>query len=96
MLTPKQRAYLRSLASQQDAVFQIGKSGITPQLITQLYDVLEARELIKITVLKNSGIIPADALAQLAEKTGSEPVACIGNKIILYKKSRENQKIFLS
>jgi len=95
MLTTKQRAQLRALANPLPAIFQIGKGGIGNQLITQLYEAFEARELIKITVLNNTDFTAREACRTIAERTGSEPVQCIGNKFVLYKKSREHQKIFL-
>ena len=51
-MTSKQRAYLRGLANSIDAIFQVGKSGITENQIQQLKDALVARELIKISVLE--------------------------------------------
>ena len=54
-MTSKQRAYLRGLANSIDPIFQIGKSGLSENLLKQLDDALEARELIKINVLENSG-----------------------------------------
>ncbi len=48
-MTSKQRAYLRGLANTMDPIFQIGKTGLSDNLVKQLSDALEARELIKIT-----------------------------------------------
>ena len=53
-MTSKDRAYLRSLANSIEPVFQVGKSGITDNLIKQVNDALEARELIKLTVLETA------------------------------------------
>ena len=49
-MTSKQRAYLRSLANSIDPIFQIGKAGLSENLLKQLDDAIEARELIKINV----------------------------------------------
>ena len=95
MITTKQRAYLRSLANREEALYQIGKNGITDNLLKTLSDALESRELIKITVLKNSGLTAREACEEIVSKTGSEPVQCIGNRLVIYKKSRKHQKIFL-
>lgn len=95
MITSKQRAKLRELANPLDSIFQIGKGGIGEHFITQLYDALEARELVKVNVLNTAGFTAREACRETAERTGSEPVQCIGNKFVLYKKSREHQKIFL-
>lgn len=95
MLTPKQRSYLRSLATNMDPIFQVGKGGINDNLIKQVNDALEARELIKLSTLKTSPITAADACATLAGATGAEAVFSIGNRLVLYREARENKKIFL-
>ncbi|MCI9017150.1 MAG: ribosome assembly RNA-binding protein YhbY [Clostridia bacterium] len=94
-MTSKQRAYLRSLSNKLEAIFQIGKNGLNSNLIKQINDALEARELIKITVLETA---PNDinSLAQLlSSSTNSVLVQIIGNKIILYRPKRKQPKIEL-
>ena len=94
-MTSKQRAYLRGLANTIDAIFQIGKSGISDNLITQLSDALEARELIKISVLETA---PADVKTlgvEIAEATNSTLVQTVGNKITLYRPRKKDSKIVL-
>jgi RNA-binding protein len=95
MLTPKQRSYLRSLATDMDPIFQIGKGGINPNLIKQVDDALEARELIKLAALKTSPVEAREACERLAAATGAEAVFSIGNRLVLYRESKENKKIFL-
>ena len=95
-MTSKQRAYLRSLANSLDAIFQIGKGGISDNQITQLKDALEARELIKISVLETA---PANAKIlgeEIAKLTNSTLVQTIGNKITLYKQRTKNSKISIN
>lgn len=94
MLTNKQRAYLRSLSNEIPSIFQVGKAGINQNLIQQINDALEAREIVKINVLKNAPDDADSVCAELSEKTESEPVHVIGNKIVLYKCSKKKQKIF--
>lgn len=94
-MTSKQRAYLKSLASNISAIFQIGKSGISENLINQLNDALEARELIKITVLETAPEAVKDLGNQLSEKTNSTLVQTIGNKIVLYRQKKKDSKIIL-
>jgi Predicted RNA-binding protein containing KH domain, possibly ribosomal protein len=89
MLTVKERAGLRSAAQAIDSIFQIGKNGITENLITDLSAALEARELIKITVLKTADFSAKELIAELADSLGAEPVQAIGNKIVLYRKSEK-------
>ena len=95
MLTSKQTAYLRGLGQSCPAIMQIGKSGITENLIKTVSDALEARELVKLTVLENSGEQPRAILDQLCEALGAEGVACVGRKIVLYRESVENKTIEL-
>ena len=91
-LTSKQRAQLRSLASKEDTIMQIGKSGVTEALIKTVGDALEARELIKLRVLENSGMTVREAAEELAEATRAEVVAVIGTKCILYRESETKKK----
>ena len=95
MLTGKQKRYLRSLANQLSPIFQVGKTGIHENLINQLKDALEKRELIKISVLKNCELDKHDVAEQLSAGTDSEVVQVIGNNIILYKQSVKHQQIEL-
>ncbi len=91
-MTSKQRAILRSEASKLDAIFQIGKGDVNEAAIKSIGDALEARELIKISVLQNSDADPREAAEEIAEKTGSEVVGVIGRKIVLFKVSEKPEK----
>ncbi len=95
MITSKQRAYLRSLATSQTAIMQIGKGGVTENLLKTLSDALEARELIKLHVLENSGEDPKAVLSELAQALGAEPIAATGRKIVLYRRSENKPTIEL-
>ncbi|NLM25913.1 MAG: ribosome assembly RNA-binding protein YhbY [Firmicutes bacterium] len=95
MLTSKQRAYLRSLGNELEAIFQIGKSGITEELLAQLDDALEARELIKVKVLKNCLEEPAEVADQVADGLAAQVVQKIGRSFILYRESVEKKRIEL-
>ena len=94
-MTSKQRAYLRKLANTIDPIFQIGKSGITDEILNQLSNALEARELIKLTVLETSPVKARECANTVAEATNSDVVQVIGSKFILYKQSKENKQIVL-
>ena len=94
-MTSKQRSYLKGLASVMEPVAQIGKSGISPEVTRSVDEALEARELIKISVLKNCFDEPKELGNILAERTRSELVHVIGRKIVLYRASKENPKIVL-
>ena len=91
-MTSKQRSYLKGLAMNIDPIFQIGKSSLTPELTNAIAEALEARELIKITVLKNC-LDDGSSIAQvLSERTHSEVVQVIGRRIVLYKQAKEEAK----
>ena len=94
-MTSKERAYLKGLAMNIDPIFQIGKSSVTPENIEAIREAVDARELIKIHVLKNCLNDPRDIAELLAERTRSQVVQVIGRKIVLYKESRDHKKIFL-
>lgn len=95
MMTSKQRAYLKSLASNLEPVFQIGKASLTPEVTDAVSEAFNNKELIKVAVLKNCFDNP-NAIAQtLAERTHSQVVQVIGKKIVLYKENKDNKKIIL-
>lgn len=89
MLTSKQRAKLRGMASTYDTIFQVGKGGIGDALINQVNDALKARELIKMRVLENSGYTAREAADEISEKTNSDVVQVIGSKFVLYKRNEK-------
>lgn len=94
-MTSKKRAYLKSLASTMEPIYQIGKSGVSPELTKGIDEALEARELIKINVLKNCMDDPKAMAVVLAERTKSQVVQVIGKKIVLYRQSSKNPVIKL-
>lgn len=95
MITSKQRAQLRSLANGIDAIFQIGKNGVDETFLDQVSNALEKRELIKITVLNNSGLEAREASDMICEELGCEGVQAIGNKFVIYRKSSKKPVIEL-
>lgn len=94
-MTSKQRAYLNKLANDIDPIFQVGKNSISPELVSAISEALEARELIKISVLKNCMDDPTEIGITIAERTHSTLVRVVGKKIILYKESKNKKKIEL-
>jgi RNA-binding protein len=89
MLTSKQRARLRGCANKMDTILQVGKDGINHNLVRQVIDALNARELIKLRVLENSPVTAREAAFQLAENTDSESVQVIGTRFVLYKRNKD-------
>lgn len=94
-MTTKQRAYLKSLAMTTEPVMQIGKATLTPEITKAAEEALEARELIKIHVLKNCFADIREIASVLAERTHAEVVQVIGRKIVLYRESATKKRIEL-
>lgn len=97
MINSRQRAQLRGLANSMETIFQVGKSGIGEQLIKQVDDALEARELIKLRTLEASDFTAREAADEIAVRVGADVVQVIGTRFILYRQSskKENRKIVL-
>ncbi|RSD24136.1 ribosome assembly RNA-binding protein YhbY [Mesobacillus subterraneus] len=95
MLTGKQKRFLRSKAHHLNPIFQVGKGGVNDNMIKQIADVLEARELIKVSILQNCEDDKDTVAEQLSRGAKAELVQVIGNTIVLYKESRENKQIVL-
>lgn len=91
MITSKQRAFLRKMANGTEPVFQIGKGGITDEIIYQLSNVLEARELIKVHVLESAMLDIKPTCNEVAKRLGAEPVQAIGSKFVLYKRAEKEK-----
>ena len=94
-MTSKQRAYLRGLASKEDAILHIGKGGMNENIVKQANDALEARELIKLKCLENCELSPLEAANLLAEECSAEGICAIGSKAVLYRRSQKKPKIEL-
>ena len=91
-MTTKQRAYLKGLAMNLDPICQIGKNSMTPEVTKAIQEALDARELIKISVLKNCADDPRALAEVIAERTRSQVVQVIGKKIVLYKEGKDKHK----
>ncbi len=94
-MTSKQRAYLRGLANTMEPIIHVGKDGVNENMIKQLSDALEARELIKGTVLQNCPLTAREAIAELCEGANAEPVQCIGSRFVIYRAREKDPKIVL-
>ncbi len=95
MINAKQRKYLKKLAHSLLPIFQVGKAGVGAALVTSVAEALEARELIKISVLQNSDEDVKETAQKLADGTKAQVVSVIGRKITLYKESENHKKIFI-
>lgn len=94
-MTSKQRAYLMSLASKLNPIFQVGKASLTPELTEAVGECFNNNELIKIGVLKSCLDDPRAIAETMAERTHSQVIQVIGRKIILYKPDKDKPKIEL-
>ncbi len=97
MITSKQRAFLRKSANELKPIFQIGKDGITDEVLNQLALALEARELIKVHILETALLDTKETANLVAEKLKADPVQAIGSKFVIYKRANKekNRKIEL-
>lgn len=93
MLNSKQRSLLRALSNRLDTIMQVGKGGITENLLSTVSDALEARELIKLRVLENSPESARAAANQIAEAVGADVVSVVGTRFVLYRESKKNKKL---
>lgn len=95
MLTGKQKRFLRSKAHHLDPIFQVGKGGVNENLVKQINEALEARELIKVTVLQNCEDDKHVVASKIEEGTRANIVQIIGNTLVFYKESVEHKQIEL-
>jgi len=95
VLTGKQRSYLKSIAHNLDPIFQLGKNGLTENFVKQVDDALNAREIVKISVLKNNVLDPTDVAVELVQRLNAEFVQSIGRRFVIYRESKDNKTIML-
>ncbi|WP_186576517.1 ribosome assembly RNA-binding protein YhbY [Aquibacillus kalidii] len=95
MLTGKQKRFLRAEAHHLNPIFQVGKTGTNDNMIIQINEALEKRELLKVSILQNCMEDKNEVAGELSEGTGAEIVQIIGNIIVLYKESKENKQLQL-
>lgn len=91
-MTSKERAYLKSLASNIEPSFQVGKSSLTPEVTTAIAEAFNTKEIVKIAVLKNCFDDPKEIASMVAERTHSQVVQVIGRKIVLYKENKDKSR----
>lgn len=95
MLTGKQKRYLRSMAHHLTPIFQVGKGGVNENMVNQIKEALEVRELIKVAILQNNTDDKHEVADALAYGAGAELVQLIGHTVVLYKESKEHKTITL-
>lgn len=94
-ITSKQRSQLRGLAAAEDTIIQVGKGGITENVIASVNAALKARELVKGKVLESCELTPREVCDALSEACGAEQVQVIGTKFVLFKRNAQEPKIAL-
>ena len=95
MLTSKQRATLRGMANTMDTILYIGKEGITENTVKEAYDALEARELIKCSLMDSAPLDVREACGLLCDRLGASPVQCIGRRFTIFRRNEDEPKIEL-
>lgn len=93
MLTGKQKRYLRSLAVNEKAIFQIGKDEPTENTYRSIREAVDKRELVKISILKTCLMDLNELVIDLCANTKSDLVQVIGRTVVLYKPSKERKII---
>ena len=95
-LTSKQRAFLRGQAQHMDTIVQVGKEGVTESVIGNIDEALNAREIVKVSVLETSPVSSKEAIEEVMNKiNGCEAVQVIGRKFVVYKRNLKDPKIIL-
>ncbi len=95
MITAKQRSYLRGLANNLEPIVNIGKGGLTPNILSQISEALEAREIVKVKLLDSSLLDPRDTANEVCSTLQAEYVQSIGSRFVVYKESEKNKTIQL-
>ena len=93
MLKGKQRAYLRSIANTLKPITQIGKEGVTESFLDQLDDMLNSREIVKVTILETAGLDAKETANAICNALRAEFVQAIGFKFTIYRRNNEDPKI---
>ena len=94
-ITSKQRAKLRGMAQNIEAIAQFGKYELSDEQIVMVEQMLTKRELIKCSVLESSPYTARELANILAEKTGAVAVDAIGRKFVLYRRNEKDPVIKL-
>jgi len=89
ILKGKQRSYLKSLANNIEPILQIGKNGLTEDVLKSMDEALEARELIKINLLNNSLLDTKETALEICSELDAEYVQSLGNKIVIFRESED-------
>lgn len=92
MITGKQRSYLKSLANGIEATVFIGKDDLTENIINEIDNILEAREIVKVKIQESCLLDPKETANELAGRLKAEFVQAIGRKFVLYRMAHDKEK----
>lgn len=87
MITTKQRSKLKALSNTLKPSVTVGKDALTENIVKEISVALYHRELVKVAALKSCETSSADMCKQVCDILGCDPVLCIGNRFVVYKRS---------
>ncbi len=87
MITTKQRSKLKSLANTLKPIVTVGKDELSENILKEIEVALYHRELVKVASLKSCQTSAREMCDLVCDKLGCEPVLCIGNRFVVYKRS---------
>ena len=96
MISAKQRSYLKSLANPMKPLVQIGKEGVSERVIAQINEILDAHELVKISILESAVLSSKETANEICQICRAEFVQAIGNRFTIYRKNHDDPKIDIS
>ncbi len=91
-MTGKERAAFRKQANTLTPIFQIGKEGLSGNMLAGIDGALNNRELIKLTVLESCDESAKDLCDTICRALNAEPIQCIGRKIVIYRQKPEEDR----
>lgn len=92
MMKGKQRSYVKKLANPMKPLTQIGKEGLTENVLSQIDKLLNDHEIVKINVLNSSMISAKEAASEVCEALTAEFISALGNKFVVYRESRTKKR----
>ena len=91
MLTPKMKRRIKIALNIESPTVNIGKEGVTVQIVNEVAKQLDSREMIKAKILKTAlnEIKTKDIAVKIAKQTESELVDVRGHTFLLFKRKKK-------